>query len=94
MLETTFESNIQRIYEVNLEYPEELHDLPNEAPESMVVDTPIYSDYQRVLANKLKMKFMLNLKLIPNLLNISHYSKGHEKGYVSSLQGEKTHRLN
>ena len=76
ILETTFDSNIERIYEVDLEYPKELHDLHNDyplAPEAMIVDTNLYSDYQVALANKLKKKFMLNMKLIPNLRNKEKY---------------------
>ena len=76
ILETTFDGNIERIYEVDLEYPKELHDMHNDyplAPESMVVDTNLYSEYQVALANKLKKKFMLNMKLIPNLRNKEKY---------------------
>ena len=39
----------------------------------MVVDTNLYSDYQVALANKLKKKLMLNMKLIPNLRNKEKY---------------------
>ena len=76
ILETSFDGDIERIYEVDLEYPKELHDMHNDyplAPVSMVVDTNLYSEYQVALANKLKKKFMLNMKLIPNLRNKEKY---------------------
>jgi hypothetical protein len=69
------------ILEVDMEYPEHLHDAHNDyslAPETMEIPEAWLSDYQRTLVYELGGKYTECKKLVPNLCNkekyILHYS--------------------
>ena len=73
---TDFESEIEHVYEVDLEYPEELHDHFSDyppAPENIKIPTRFYSSYQIGLAAELDCKLTEFPKLVPNLLKKSKY---------------------
>ena len=55
------------IYDVDLEYPEELHNIHNSYPERMVVTKNMLSPYQKCLKEELSIKTSKVEKLIPNL---------------------------
>ena len=64
------------ILEVDLEYPEELHDLHNDyplAPESLVIEHENLSPHTQHLKEKLDVKGRPHKKLIPNLRNKTKY---------------------
>lgn len=64
------------LLEVDLEYPEHLHDLHNDyplAPETMKVPESWLSDYQRTLLEKLGTKYNECNKLVPNLCDKERY---------------------
>ena len=69
------------IYEVDLEYPEELHDLHNHypcAPESMKVSDEMLSPYCKSIKEDYKISSGNVPKLIPTLYDKEHYVL-HEK---------------
>ena len=63
-------------FQVNLEYPEELHELHNNyslAPEKIAVSSDVLSEYCRKIADKYQIKVGDVKKLIPNLGNEIKY---------------------
>ena len=90
---------IGHIYEVDLEYPEELHDLHNDypcAPEKIKVTDDMLSDYCREIKNKFKISSGNVNKLIPTLNDKKNYVLHEEnlKLYLSlGLKLKKTHRV-
>ena len=64
------------LLEVDLEYPEHLHDAHNDyplAPETLSVREDWLSDYQRLLVNQLGSKFTECVKLVPSLRKKERY---------------------
>ena len=90
---------IGHIYEVDLEYPEELHDLHNDYPcaaEKIKVTDEMLSDYCREIKNKFKISSGNVHKLIPTLRDKNNYVLHEEnlKLYLSlGLKLKKIHRV-
>ena len=62
--------------EVDLEYPDELHELHNDYPlalEKLAVSSDMLSNYCKKIADKYEMKVDDLKKLIPNLDNKTNY---------------------
>ena len=62
--------------EVDLKYPDELHELQNDyplAPEKLAVSAGILSNYCKEIADKYEIKVGDVKKLIPNLGNKTNY---------------------
>ena len=93
------EYGIGRIYEVDLEYPKELHDLHNDYPcaaEKLNVTDDMLSDYCKEIKEKFKISSSKIRKLIPTLSTKEKYVL-HEKNlklYLSlGLKLKKVHRV-
>ena len=90
---------IGHIYEVDLEYPEELHDLHNDYPcaaEKIKVTDDMLSDYCNEIKNKFKICSGNVHKLIPTLRDKKNYVLHEEnlKLYLSlGLKLKKVHRV-
>ena len=90
---------IGHIYEVDLEYPEELHDLHNDfpcAPEKIKVDDDMLSNYCREIKDKFNISSGNVNKLIPTLNDKENYVLHEEnlKLYLSlGLKLKKVHRV-
>ena len=70
------QEGIGHIYEVDLEYPKELHDLHNDfpcAPQKIKVDYDMLSNYCREIKNKFKISSGNVNKLIPTLNDKEKY---------------------
>lgn len=70
------DNDIGWILEVDLEYPQELHDDHNEyplAPEKMVITNKMLSPYAQSLKNEMNLTDVKVEKLVPNLYNKSKY---------------------
>ena len=95
----TKEHGIGHIYEVDLEYPQELHDLHNDypcAPEKIKVTDDMLSDYCREIKNKFNISSGIVSKLIPNLNDKKNYVIHEEllKLYLNlGLKLKKVHRV-
>ena len=62
--------------EVNLEYPDEFHELNNDyplTPEKLAASSDMLSKYCKEIANKYKIKVCDVKKLIPNVGNKTEY---------------------
>ena len=90
---------IGHIYEVDLEYPKELHDLHNDYPcaaEKIKVSDDMLSDYCREIKNKFNISSGNVNKLIPTLRDKKNYVLHEEnlKLYLSlGLRLKKIHRV-
>ena len=90
---------VGHIYEVDLEYPKELHDLHNDypcAPEKIKVSDDMLSDYCREIKNKFNISSGNVNKLIPTLNDKKNYVLHEEnlKLYLSlGLRLKKVHRV-
>ena len=90
---------IGHIYEVDLEYPKELHDLHNDypcAPEKIKVSDDMLSDYCREIKDKYKISSGNVSKLIPTLCDKKNYVLHEEnlKLYLSlGLKLKNIHRV-
>ena len=93
------DSKTSYILEVDLQYPEDLHDLHSDyplAPENVTVTEDMLSPYSKNLLESLGMKPAKVSKLIPNLNNKTKYIFHHVnlKQYLSlGLKLTKIHRI-
>ena len=76
MISISKKSEIGYFLEVDLEYPDILHELRNDcpsAPEKLVVSSDMFSEYCKEIAGKYEIKAGDIKKLIPNLGNKTKY---------------------
>ena len=93
------EGDLQYVYEVDLEYPDELHDAHNSyplAPENRTIPLEMMSDYQLDTARELGIKLVPSPKLMPTLLPKENYVVHGEalKTYLRhGLKLKKVHKV-
>ena len=92
-------SDIGYILEVDLEYPDELHELHNDyplAPEKLAVTNDMLSKYCKIIADKYDIKVGDVKKSIPNLRNktiyVLHY-RNLQLYLLLGMQLTKIHRM-
>ena len=76
MMSVSEKSPVGYFLEVDLEYPDELHELHNDyplAPEKLAVSSDMLSKYCKKIADKYEIKVGDVKKLIPNLGNKTNY---------------------
>ena len=69
-------SPIEYFLEVDLQYPDELHELHNDyplAPEKLAVSSDMLSNYCKKIADKYEIKIGDVKKLVPNLSSKTNY---------------------
>ena len=84
------------IYEVDLECPQELHDLHNDyplAPQKMTVNDDMLSTYCKMIKNKFGISNGNVQKLIPTLYNKEKYVL-HEKNFGTLFKSWSTFNKN
>ncbi|GFT43648.1 uncharacterized protein NPIL_360211 [Nephila pilipes] len=98
-MEISDESDIGFILEVDLDYPENLHDLHNDyplAPETLNVTNDMLSPYCKEIAEKNNLNINSCTKLVPNLMSKKRYIVHYRnlKQYVSlGLKVAKIHKI-
>ncbi|GFU42669.1 uncharacterized protein NPIL_581771, partial [Nephila pilipes] len=98
-MEISDESDIGFILEVDLDIPENLHDLHNDyplAPETLNVTNDMLSPYCKEIAEKYNLNINSCTKLVPNLMSKKRYILHYRnlKQYVSlSLKVAKIHKI-
>ena len=93
-------SPIGYFLEVDLEYPDELHELHNDyplAPEKLAVSSDMLSKYCKKIAHKYEIKVDDVKKLIPNLGNktnyVVHYRNLRQKSLSLGMKLNKIHKV-
>ena len=93
------DSSVSYIFEVDLEYSKESHDLHNDyplPPEKVLIDKNMLSSYSLKIANKYNMKTGLVRKFVPNLMDKKNYIVYYKnlQLYLShGLKFRKNHRV-
>jgi len=99
ILQLSDDASYGYIFEVDLKYPKELHDLHNDyplAPESLSVSDEMLSDYSRSFLQKYETEQLGTNKLIPNLNDKKNYTLHYRnlKLYLKlGLVLEKVHKV-
>ena len=92
-------SPIGYFLEVDLQYPDELHELHNDyplAPEKLAVSSDMLSNYCKKIADKYEIKVGDVKKLIPNLGNKTNYVvhyRNHQLYLSLGIKLTKIHRV-
>ena len=89
-------SDVGYILEVDLKYPNELHDLHNDyplAPEKLAFTNDMLSNYCKSIAHKYEIKVYDVKKLIPNLGNKTKYAVHHRNLQLYLYLGMKLTKI-
>ena len=84
------------LLEVNLEYPNELHELHNDyplVPEKLAVSSDMFSKYCNKIADKYEIRICDVKKLIPNLGNKTNYVPHHRNLQLYLSLGMKLNKI-
>ena len=84
------------LLEVNLEYPNELHELHNDYPlasENLAVSSDMFSKYCNKIADKYEIRICDVKKLIPNLGNKTKYVPHHRNLQLYLSLGMKLNKI-
>ena len=84
------------LLEVNLEYPNELHELHNDyplVPEKLAVSSDMFSKYCNKIADKYEIRICDVKKLIPNLGNKTKYVHHHRNLQLYLSLGMKLNKI-